>query len=655
MKRTDLTALERTPLTFYDVRDQLKRHVYARTEQALAAGDAARDRIASLADLAERQRYIREHTLRSVGGLPASAAELRPRTAGVVRCGGFRIERVMFDSRPNTTVTANLYVPENLDAPGGAVLFLCGHEAEGKQSYYRDTCRLFAKAGFVTLCIDFLGQGERLSYIDPATREPIVPPGTAEHMHAGLQCVPLGDSLAKYFLHDAMRGLDFLRSRPEVDPAKIGVTGNSGGGLVTALMMLCDPRIAAAAPGTFLMNRRTNLYAGKAQDAEQIWPGFTAYGLDHEDVLIAMAPRPVIVLAASYDFFPIEGTRETVARTRRFWEMAGHPDRLRLFEEAVGHRYTPRMAREAAGFFAAVLLGAPAAEGPPPAPAPLEPSLLQCTATGQVLGDDPNQRTAFDENQDRLAALSAARHADSPEARRQEANDWLRAQVFRHRRKGALNPRVLPVEWEVGALAATSILWRSQPDLWNHAYVFREAVRRGETLPVTLALWSHGTNRLAERTEWIEAECRAARAVMVLDAAGWGKLTPHPLFGGDPFQRFEIVHKLNDDLFWIGDSLAAIRVYDIIRALDVLAELPGIAAEGAALYAAGHGGFYGSLASRIEPRIERFVWEPPHFHPIEWMQSKLYDDEDTISLLLPGMLNALEWDSNAGNNDNLGK
>ena len=162
------------------------------------------------------------------------------------------------------------------------------------------------------LAQDPVGQGERLSYFEPDTKNNPVGVVTRDHDYAGAQGRFLGDALARYMLHDAMRGIDYLISRPEVDPAKIGVTGNSGGGTQTSLVMLVDPRVVAAAPATFIMNRDTYQRTGQPQDAEQIWPGFTGAGLDHEDILLAMAPKPVCVLAVTSDFFPIEGTRRTV-------------------------------------------------------------------------------------------------------------------------------------------------------------------------------------------------------------------------------------------------------------------------------------------------------------------------------------------------------
>ena len=109
-----------------------------------------------------------------------------------------------------------------------------------------------------------------------------------------------------------MRGFDYLCTRPEVDPKKIGITGNSGGGTQSSMAMLWDRRYAAAAPATFIMTREEYLYVGGGQDSEQIWPGFTSNGYDHDDILFAMAPKPVLVLAVDYDFFPIEDRKSVV-------------------------------------------------------------------------------------------------------------------------------------------------------------------------------------------------------------------------------------------------------------------------------------------------------------------------------------------------------
>jgi len=230
----------------YYLKNQLIRHIQDRVLKALHDGREIRDNLICIEDLENRKKYIKENFIKNIGGLPPMDTPLKPVTSGTVNCDGYRIERVIFESRPRNYVTANLYIPDNLSAPGPAVQFLCGHHLDGKHcEEYQTVCQILVRAGLIVLAQDPIGQGERLSYYDVTTGENAIRWGTTEHIHTGMQALLLGRSLAGYFVHDAMRGLDYLISRPEVDQTRIGVTGNSGGGTQTCLMMLCDDQIAA--------------------------------------------------------------------------------------------------------------------------------------------------------------------------------------------------------------------------------------------------------------------------------------------------------------------------------------------------------------------------------------------------------------------------
>src|SRR5262245_20602631 len=201
-----IEQLERLgPQGFYDVRDQLQRHIYRRSELAFAAGDAARDAITTRAELVTRQERIRERFAASLGGLPPMDTPLNARTVGVVTGEGFRVEKVIFESRPQNYVTANLYLPDGLSEPRGPVLFLCGHHEQAKHHpEYQTVCLYLVQAGLVVLAQDPIGQGERMTYYEPSLGDEVVQWGTREHDYAGTQCLALGDSLARYFLHDSM-------------------------------------------------------------------------------------------------------------------------------------------------------------------------------------------------------------------------------------------------------------------------------------------------------------------------------------------------------------------------------------------------------------------------------------------------------------------
>jgi len=622
---------------YYDVYDQLKRFIYRRSERAFAAGDAGRDAIATREAVEARQRAVREHLIASIGGLPPMDTPLEARTVDVVEGGDFRIEKVIFQSRPRHYVTANLYLPDGLSEPCGAVLFLCGHHHQAKHvEEYQIVCQYLVQAGLVVLAQDPIGQGERLSYYEPELQDTTVGWGTTEHEHAGLQCLLLGDGIARYFLHDAMRGVDYLLSRPEVDGSRIGVTGNSGGGTQSCLMMLGDSRIAAAAPATFLMNRQTYMISGGAQDAEQIWPGFTAAGFDHEDILIAMAPRPVRVLAVTSDYFPIEGTRRTVARCQRFWALYGKKDDLDLVEDQSTHAYTRTLARAAAEFFSRHLLGKECSLNDSRI-APLDPRLLWCTASGQVRGELDSAAFVFEANQERLREVEEKRR-QIPEARRRErALEWLRDRVYCDRTPCELNPRFYFTN-RMETLSVQACFWWSQEGLFNHGIAFRHFHHTDRKLPVTLAVWDGGTGCLHPHLEWIQNTCNEGRTVLVLDVSGVGALFPNSISASPPEGFYGVIHKLADDLSWLDDDLAALRTYDVLRALDMIRTWPGMDADDIRLYAYGRHGLYGRLAALLDQRIRRAEIANGLHSFTGLVASRHYDSHNAKSIVLRGML-----------------
>lgn len=636
----DMEQLENYRLNYYNVKDQLKDWVYSRSVKAFDQGDRIRDAIQTREQLEKHTKAVREQFIASLGGLPPMDTPLSPEIAGEVVLKGFSIRKIVFQSRPRHYVTGHLYVPDSIASPRGAVLFLSGHEREGKQApMYQKVCRQLVRSGLIVFAIDPIGQGERLSYYDPARGESTVRWGTYEHDYTGFQCWALGDSLAKYFVHDAMRAIDYLSSLPEVDPGRIGVTGNSGGGLQTAMVMLCDPRIAAAAPATFIMNRRSYLYSGQAQDAEQIWPNLSAYGVDHEDLIMAMVPRPVQILAVQYDFFPIEGTRQTVERTRRYWELYGKTDHIQLVEDSSIHQYTAKLAQAASDFFAEHLLGkgnsflASAVD----TGHTLNSSELNCTSSGQVKADYPDAEFVYELNKQRLLAFEQKRSLPSREEQSRKAVEWLRAQVMAGRLSCDLNPRLVPLE-NLDELTVHSAFWWSQQGLFNHAFLFRSVNCSRPTAPVTIGLWDGGTSRLQGRLNWIRDNCSQGRQVMVLDVTGTGALQPNPVNGRPLTANGGTLHKLMTDLLWLGDSMAAVRVYDVIRAMDMAQWLMEGQDTTIPFYACGKSGMYALLAKALDPRLSDLETDGSLESLGEWVQARHYDIHDRTGLILPGML-----------------
>jgi cephalosporin-C deacetylase-like acetyl esterase len=304
---------------------QIGRTQVVHSLDSIAAGFTA-SRAASVASIRsrgeaeERQIMVRKQILPLIGSLP-ERTPLNARVLGSTQADGFRVEKVLYDSQPNFPVTALLYIPDGQPASGKrpAILMSPGHSAAGKASD-SVTAALFARNGFIVLSYDPIGQGERLQYPDPANPGASLATGaTGEHGEASLQPLLIGDTFARYELWDAMRGIDYLTQRPEVDAEHIGAFGCSGGGTITAMVGALDTRVAAIGVACYITSFDTLLPAIGPQDAEQSTPRFISFGLDFPDWIELAAPRPYAVIATYSDMFPFAGARASVIEARRFY------------------------------------------------------------------------------------------------------------------------------------------------------------------------------------------------------------------------------------------------------------------------------------------------------------------------------------------------
>ena len=210
----------------------------------------------------------------------------------VVERDTYKIENVLFESRPGFLVSANLYIPKGRSFPLPGVVASCGHSDNGKAiETYQSFCQGLARLGYVVLIFDPIGQGERMQYVD-ANLKPMHGTGTGEHNYAGIQQVLVDERFWMWRAWDGIRALDYLMSRKEVDVRHLGITGNSGGGTMTTWLCGVEDRWTMAAPSCFVTEFRRNMENELGADMEQCPPRALALGLDHEDFLAALAPKP---------------------------------------------------------------------------------------------------------------------------------------------------------------------------------------------------------------------------------------------------------------------------------------------------------------------------------------------------------------------------
>lgn len=326
----------------------LARHLGLYSNELLDRRESQVRMLQTRADWLDRQSRMRRIVNETLGDWP-DRTPLNARILGEIPQDGYRIEKLVFESSPHFYVTAAMYVPNDVSEPRPGILYLPGHYENGFR--FQDAQQVIVnlvQKGFPVLAVDPLDQAERVQHIDPADGEPFELPGPFDvHMYPAMPPLLAGISPARHFIWDYMRALDYLSGRPEVDPARLGVCGNSGGGNMTSFLAATDDRVAAAVSSSWVTSHRRRISGrGGAQDAEQdIFHSFE-HGIEHTDWLLLHAPKPMLVLSKLNDFFPIQGTRETIAEVRRIYELFGAEDRFAVSEDFGGHGYT-RKNREA--------------------------------------------------------------------------------------------------------------------------------------------------------------------------------------------------------------------------------------------------------------------------------------------------------------------
>ena len=327
-----LTALNRFP--------RMVQEFYVARENALH--QQRLERLAALktkADAAAYVRAVRGKVRESFGPFPEKTP-LNARVTKVVERDAYKIENVLFESRPGFLVSANLYIPKGRRFPLPGVVGSCGHSANGKAiDTYQSFCQGLARLGYVVLIFDPIGQGERMQYVD-ANWKPTRGMGTAEHNYAGIQQVLVDERFCAWRAWDGIRALDYLVTRKEVDTRHLGITGNSGGGTMTTWLCGLDDRWTMAAPSCFVTELRRNMENELGADMEQIPPRALELGLDHEDFLAALAPKPVIILAKEKDYFDARGNEAAYGRLKRLYSLLGAEDNVSYFIGPTYHGYS---------------------------------------------------------------------------------------------------------------------------------------------------------------------------------------------------------------------------------------------------------------------------------------------------------------------------
>jgi len=301
---------------------------------------AKRPTPANLSDF-EKERVRRKKELMKALGLDPMPAKtpLNARITGTLQRPGYRIEKLVYESRPKFFVTAHVYVPSQA-GKHPVVVVVNGHWAHKKdEDRLQLPAAFLALHGYVALVIDSPGW----SFEGNALIE-----RRAEGTHNDFALVEGGTNTTGYYVWDAMRGLDYMATRPDADMTKIGITGASGGGLETLYAFAADDRYTAAVPVVYMASME--LAPDNGCLCNHV-PGTMQIG-DRSDVIAIQAPKPVYLMGAQNDGeFPPDATLLTRKKMAETWKLFGKDGDTYVRIYPGPHDYNQAMRETMLGFF----------------------------------------------------------------------------------------------------------------------------------------------------------------------------------------------------------------------------------------------------------------------------------------------------------------
>lgn len=591
---------------YYDVENQLPEYVKKKAFEFFKKEEEEKESIKSIEEFEKRRERIRNYFIDAIGGLDIERTDLKPVYTGVIERDSYSIKKVIYQSLPDFYVTANLYMPKNINGKLPAILFACGHWEWAKSCpEYQKVCIELVNNGFIVLAVDPVGQGERMQYYDRELKRTIIRWGTMEHSYAGLQCTLAGANIARYFIWDLIRALDFLESLPEVDSTRIGLTGNSGGGTQSSYMMLVEPRIKVAVPCTYITSREEYMKTGQAHDSEQNIFKAIVMGLNYDDFISCFAPKPVMIGAVDSDFFCIEGTINSYQRAKKIYNLYGKGEDIKLYIARGTHSYNDELRREAVKWFVRHLKGEETVNLAESIKIEPEES-LKCTISGQVLAEFESARDIcklnyeyFKKNQRRLSD-------------REEIREKLLEVLNLPSEDKPLYPRVI----EEGTFNNTrykKIFMFPEKDIATAGiYIDGKDKKR-----CTLLLLDEGTDGIQKDFDLIRRFLDEGD-VFVFDPRGIGSVRCRDINPHGFYDYYGTEYKLNFDSMMLGTSLTALRVFDILRAFEYIRDIkPDVHL---AIGGKGISAIYALFAGVIDRDIEEV-----------YLEDLLYSYEDIIS------------------------
>lgn len=575
--------------------------------------------IHTVAQAEARKQWVRKKLIALLGGLPSYNGPLNARITGRLQNDSYTIEKVIYQSLPGFYVTANLYRPNR---PGHypAVLLQAGHTQEGKPEDQRMAANLALK-GFVVLCFDPIGQGEREQTYSRQMDAPLAGWSVPEHIMAGAEARLIGEGLARYFIWDAKRSLDYLANRPDVDASRMGAAGCSGGGALTTFIGALDPRLKAVIPACYPNSYRL-LFAGPDPDPEMGFPRFLVSGLDTADFVEISSPTPWLIQATEDDYFTPAGAKLVYEEARRWYSIYGAEDKVSFFV-GPGPHGMPLVSREAVYRWMIRWLKNGQGDFHEQPVKMYTNHELQVTASGHV-EDLPGSRKLYQ-------LLLDDFHAE----KRQGTIPELRAELRSLKIPtdgSAPEVKVLDTSNSPGS-QHQDIQFESEPgvEIRGRLYLPHVAGRKPAVLIVadkTHTPWIPSTSSLAEKM------AKQGRVVLELEP----RHSPEQI--GNQGELFAGDWLTNVRADQIGRNMPAMRAHDILRGVDLLAARSDVDASSIRAAARGVKGVWLLLAAASDPRIKKIWLDRTPYSLRAALKSPM--NTELFDAVIPGFV--LHWD-----------
>ncbi|MFC2076414.1 alpha/beta hydrolase family protein [candidate division KSB1 bacterium] len=619
--KTPADGAENPRRMLLEYRNRLAENIHADRERKLK-------RFSSLDDWEARNREVRDAFMEMLGlDNPPEKTPLNPRKTGRLNRDGYVVEKIIFESRPRFYVTANLYLPSDFNPPFPAVLSPCGHTQTGKahESYQRVYISL-AKKGYAVLAFDPIGQAERLQYYDRDTGggKSRVGGPTGEHNMCGFPLFLVGENLGGWRVWDAIRGVDYLESRSDIDRSRIACAGQSGGGRVTQFLAPVEPRIKIAVPVCSVAGPLRTWGGG---DAEQNLPGIMAAGILQADYLGPIAPRPLLILNVAgkkgasvqdWDAFVTGGTAgvgfdrngdsgpgETFKFLRELYGRMGAAEDVDEIIVPGTHSWSLPL-REATYAWLNRFWGRPGVDDSEPEFEVELPESVWCTPQGQVSATFPLARTVQAMTRERSLALKRAR--PQPEGSEEELEG------YREELSGKLK-EVLGIPAEMPDVSSRSgrkadlgngikterVLIDSEPGIKLPGVIYRAEGGGGSKTGPGL-LWVSDKDK--RPTPLMLQLIRAGYRVLAFDPRGMGETTPEQMDGRNR-SRVETSAALN--FMILGKNLLGMRVFDLLQAARYLRGVGDIDPERVGVVASGRGAIMAVMAAALDDGLSPVV------------------------------------------------